>query len=60
MKEDGGGDIKSEHAGGNSTWKGCEKVSEPVVVNGVSSMAGGSANLRASAPKIAPSTCATQ
>lgn len=52
------------HSCGNSekggTWNGCEKVREPVVVNGVSSIAGGNANLSVRAPKMAPNTCATQ
>ncbi len=38
------------------TWKGWEREREPVVVKGVSSMAGGSASFSAIAPVIAPST----
>ena len=38
------------------TWKGWEREREPVVVKGVSSIAGGSASFSAIAPVIAPST----
>ena len=39
-----------------ATWNGWEREREPVVVKGVSSMAGGSASFSAIAPVIAPST----
>ena len=54
--EQGDGDTSLTCAAAG-TWKGWEREREPVVVKGVSSIAGGSASLSAIAPVMAPRTC---